>query len=84
MSESKLKPCPFCGCDRISTPYSLAGNAWSECQGCGVRGPWIHLPFGTDPDALIAAATAAWNHRAEPAPGTTEQEGKDADEQNRN
>jgi Lar family restriction alleviation protein len=54
VSESKLKPCPFCG-NRLTVKlgHDLADNTlfgW-ECKGCGIASP----PYPTKSDAINAA-----------------------------
>lgn len=67
--QSELKPCPFCGSDRLmvlpptcdrNTPYSAADRAYPvvRCSGC-----YTDVP-GKDFDASSKSAVEAWNRRA--------------------
>jgi len=67
--QSELKPCPFCGSDRLmvlpptcdrDTPYSAADRAFPvvRCSGC-----YTDVP-GKDFDASSKSAVEAWNRRS--------------------
>lgn len=67
--QSELKPCPFCGSDRLmvlpptcdrDTPYSAADRAYPvvRCSGC-----YTDVP-GKDFDASSKSAVEAWNRRS--------------------
>lgn len=67
MSEKTDKPCPFCGCQRVTITFEPLlfdiGNAvrtYAYCVGCYARGPWNReRPQQVADDA----ARAAWNER---------------------
>lgn len=68
MTTRKLKPCPFCGCNkvvyrwRICSHYNggLVSQVQIECIGCGIGGKLF------DSEDIAARA---WNRRAETAKG---------------
>jgi Lar family restriction alleviation protein len=54
MSAPKLKPCPFCGGDRVRVVTSATSKfAFIHCDVCQSQGPFMKTP-----DAI-----AAWNRR---------------------
>ena len=57
-SELKLKPCPFCGGNRLflSSPVTTRKQEWDvHCLGCSLKSP---------KHDTRTAAIAAWNRRA--------------------
>jgi len=53
----KLKPCPFCGCTRISVEEdTIARHAYAHCSQCCSTGPDM---------ADRRVAIVAWNNRAD-------------------
>jgi Lar family restriction alleviation protein len=57
-----LKPCPFCGGDRI-TVWSIRDGQQAVCKDCKSTGaPTYHGPEGFE--ATEGKARAAWNRRA--------------------
>lgn len=59
MSEIKLKPCPFCGSDKVKIRHGDYG-VFAECQGCGNRSVTVEL--SSDYTAKTVAIIA-WNRR---------------------
>lgn len=58
----KLKPCPFCGSDRI-TVQGIRDGQQPICKDCGARsGPEFHGKDG--PTSAWQRACAKWNSRA--------------------
>nr|DAY71685.1 MAG TPA: restriction alleviation protein [Caudoviricetes sp.] len=62
MSEIKLKPCPFCGSDKVKIRHGDYG-VFAECQGCGNRSATVEL--SSDYTAKTVAIIA-WNRRPYP------------------
>lgn len=62
-----LKPCPFCGSDRLR--YFSLGVFASVliCQDCGTRGPKVDHGDIDNPSMKETIARVAWNERAEVA-----------------
>lgn len=50
----KLKPCPFCGSDRIQTATGDFARVFILCSGCGAR----MVSFGS-----MSECAALWNRR---------------------
>ena len=67
MSDIKLKPCPYCGCDNIvrksGIPNTPEYTLQCECLLCHTQGPKL----GTD-----EAALGAWNNLPRHLQWTTE------------
>ncbi len=60
---AELKPCPFCGSDRI-TVMNIRDGQQAVCKDCHSSGqPTFHGPDGFN--ATRGHAVAAWNRRAE-------------------
>lgn len=65
MTETQLKPCPFCG----ETPDGVDigdSEAVVRCDGCACEGPPATIGENCDnddDDAIEAAAIAFWNQR---------------------
>jgi len=59
MGEPWLKPCPFCGSEKVGVTEAL-GAYWMRCQ-CGASGP-------TGEHETPEAAIEEWNHRPAPQP----------------
>lgn len=58
---NELKPCPFCGSDKVRLQYIRDGQT-TLCQSCGANGPSKFL--GKDgPRGVIDQAVTAWNTR---------------------
>ena len=58
MSESiTLKPCPFCGSERVVCAHSFVGIYMIKCLGCGAI---VSFPGKDEKDE----ASKAWNVRA--------------------
>lgn len=57
MTAPDLKPCPFCGADKVAVCQSERANPvfWVECISCNAE---------TQPSTNKAEAIAAWNTRA--------------------
>lgn len=55
----QLKPCPFCGSEKVELESEGDGNNWVECQFCATCGPMQE----TEADAI-----AAWNAAARLTP----------------
>ena len=55
-----LKPCPFCGSDRVSSAHQRDGRVIG-CAGCGAR-------VGAFQPGAEEKATEKWNTRTTPAP----------------
>nr|WP_312970663.1 Lar family restriction alleviation protein [Brucella intermedia] len=72
---SELKPCPFCGSDRI-TVQCIRDGQQAICKDCGSKGkPVFHGPKG--PDVTWGEAVDAWNTRPIPvAPVSPDATGK--------
>ena len=57
---TELKPCPFCGCDVASRPWTFQndsnyqGAQYIQCPMCGIRTPTMNNEY-----ELISA----WNRR---------------------
>ena len=76
MSESELKPCPFCGAENrgdILNIYpaspSLGQSRWHVfCDDCGAEGPGVSTFNSDNPDELCEAA---WNRRSPIADAAT-------------
>lgn len=53
----KIKPCPFCGSEKVY----LTGNKkyWVVCGKCGAEGPTLHVLWDYKGPAI-----KAWNTRA--------------------
>ena len=66
-----LKPCPFCGCEKIEAATEMRGayrHVWMRCHGCGVRTAH-YIGHRSEPFRLQAdAAAKIWNRRADDAP----------------
>ena len=58
MSEIKLKPCPFCGCEARLTQYFPGRNYSVQCSVCGAA--TLHYMNEAD-------AARAWNRRSDNA-----------------
>lgn len=52
--EETVKPCPFCGSDRI-TRMRCMGESWVKCEACGAS---------SSPVSRHEAALPMWNRRA--------------------
>ena len=52
---AELKPCPFCGSDRVMITRPITWQAW--CANCKAIGPW---------KVEKQDAIAAWNRRCDP------------------
>ena len=63
MSETKLKPCPFCGeteyIDYGINTGTLTGFDYVQCQNCGAEIHSLHKR------GKVIAAIDAWNRRAD-------------------
>lgn len=64
----ELKPCPFCGANRIvyyddESPGGWASCAWYACDTCEAQGPKVTMPRVHV--VVFDEAAAAWNTRAE-------------------
>lgn len=55
MNETKLLPCPFCGCKNINLVDCFGGIVFVQCDDC--RATFPH--FDTQEEAINA-----WNRRA--------------------
>lgn len=62
MSETKLKPCPFCGGEAVLESYNARKGfeACIQCNGCTAYVPTI--TYDTEEEA-IEKAIKAWNRR---------------------
>lgn len=73
-NETKLKPCPFCGSEEIGitsfteddfiSEYSIYGEIYCHCRGCGARGHIIDYYESDDYYTAHKSAIEAWNNRA--------------------
>lgn len=65
MSEIKLKPCPFCGCDDRRIGIRKMGRKGYRviCARCRSMGPQINI-IDNDKMGAQKMAAEAWNRRA--------------------
>lgn len=85
---SEIKPCPFCGSDKISVyacdVYAMdqekKGTAWEGVAACRVCEANLHTSWSDNPTEQKgeAAAIAAWNRRADPEPEPGDRERAEA------
>lgn len=66
MSRPDPKPCPDCGSTKIDAHSREDGDTayvWSQCSGCGRKGPEVRLDNPDDAYSLVKwdKAEAAWN-----------------------
>ncbi len=64
--STKLKPCPFCGGEAHETIHLEYAWFAPVCKSCGVRGPSVRIPRGTEPQELrklLGKADELWNTR---------------------
>lgn len=70
MSDRHLKPCPFCGSEKLEEEATgcaeIAGvcyqSCWIECSDCGAEGPRVEVNDGV-PGVDYQAVRDAWNKR---------------------
>lgn len=63
-TETKLKPCPFCGLNNVEDTWAASIKCFEhyiECKTCGAKGPIIENDKGETPMGILAA----WNQRHE-------------------
>lgn len=62
--ETEIVDCPFCGSNAVDPgePETFTETREYVCRSCGAIGPSV--PFRETPEATLAAAREAWNHRA--------------------
>lgn len=58
-----LKPCPFCGSDKITISDSGSGM-YASCRSCDAIG--THIPYEKDKWDATCKAIEAWNTRYQP------------------
>ena len=67
MSDTRLKPCPFCGCHDRKVGIRRMGNKGYSvvCGNCGGKGPYVAIKEWHD-NKMIAQSQAVdgWNRRA--------------------
>lgn len=56
MQPQEIKPCPFCGYNKIFVPLSVHNIYVTKCLGCGACGPM-------DSKKTQRQAIEAWNER---------------------
>jgi Lar family restriction alleviation protein len=58
-----LKPCPFCGSDKVSVSENDGGwPRWVDCDECESMGPTAHPKMNHE--QALAFVVAGWNRRA--------------------
>lgn len=66
MAESKLKPCPFCGCHDRKVGIRRMGNKGYRviCGNCGGGGSYVTIKeWHNDKTIAQSQAIALWNKR---------------------
>lgn len=75
--RAELKPCPFCGCNRIEfIADATQGTKWgfARCTECGVAGPEVRTQYDlTESAKWHKYALESWNTRTVLA-GATDKE----------
>lgn len=74
MSNTELKPCPFCGCNQVyvvapdNSFIQWCGGDWKKaevcCPSCGMGVTFRLLHKSTENSKVIQIAETGWNRRA--------------------